>query len=176
MAEPRDHRQADPSSLEAIIEMGRPLVRLAGKIDWGFLDRRFGEVDAAGDGQPPLPLRPQAHAFAQRRGSVRALGGEPVFSVFLRRARVPPRARLRPLVADALAPAARRGDAFGAPAGEPAVAHETEALAAREARPGRPTSSAARCRSPSPSRSPKAASSSCTPRRYTRAIPSTATR
>jgi hypothetical protein len=30
--------------LEAIIDMGHPLVRLAGKIDWGFLDRRFGEV------------------------------------------------------------------------------------------------------------------------------------
>ena len=37
--------------------MGHPLVRLAGKIDWGFLDRRFGEVYAAGDGQPPLPVR-----------------------------------------------------------------------------------------------------------------------
>ena len=46
MAEPRDYRQADlfRPALEAIIDMGHPLVRLAGKIDWGFLDRRFGEV------------------------------------------------------------------------------------------------------------------------------------
>ena len=49
MAEPRDYRQADlfRPALEAIIDMGHPLVRLAGKIDWGFLDRRFGEVYAA---------------------------------------------------------------------------------------------------------------------------------
>jgi hypothetical protein len=32
-------------------------LRLAGKIDWGFLDRRFGGVCAAGDGQPPLLVR-----------------------------------------------------------------------------------------------------------------------
>ena len=46
MAEPRDYRQADlfRPSLEAISDMGHPLVRPAGKIDWGFFDRRFGEV------------------------------------------------------------------------------------------------------------------------------------
>jgi hypothetical protein len=32
-------------------------LRLAGKIDWGFLDRRFGEVYVAGNGQPPLLVR-----------------------------------------------------------------------------------------------------------------------
>jgi hypothetical protein len=61
----RDYRQADllRPSLEQIIDMGHPLVRLAGKIDWGFLDRRFGEVYAAGDGQPPLPVRLIAGLF-----------------------------------------------------------------------------------------------------------------
>jgi transposase, IS5 family len=48
MARPRerDERRADlfRPALEAIIDMGHPLARLAGKIDWGFLDRRFGEV------------------------------------------------------------------------------------------------------------------------------------
>jgi transposase, IS5 family len=65
VAEPRDYRQADlvRPALEAIIDMGHPLVRLAGKIDWGFLDRRFGEVYAAGDGQPPLPVRLIAGLF-----------------------------------------------------------------------------------------------------------------
>src|SRR5579862_4786724 len=65
MAEPRDYRQADlfRPALEAIIDMGHPLARLAGKIDWGFLDRRFGEVYAAGDGQPPLPVRLIAGLF-----------------------------------------------------------------------------------------------------------------
>ena len=65
MAEPRDYRQADlfRPALEAIIDMRHPLVRLAGKIDWGFLDRRFGEVYAAGGGQPPLPVRLIAGLF-----------------------------------------------------------------------------------------------------------------
>ena len=65
MAEPRDYRQADlfRPALEAIIDMGHPLVRLAAKIDWGFLDRRFGEVYAAGAGQPPLPTRLVAGLF-----------------------------------------------------------------------------------------------------------------
>ena len=57
MAEPRDYRQAD------LIDMGHPRVRLAGKIDWGFPDRRFGEVYAAGGGQPPLPVRLIAGLF-----------------------------------------------------------------------------------------------------------------
>jgi len=65
MARPRDDRQADlfRPALEQIIDMGHPLVRLAGKIDWGFLDRRLGEVYAPGDGQPPLPVRLVAGLF-----------------------------------------------------------------------------------------------------------------
>ncbi len=46
-----------------LIDMGHPRVRLAGKIDWGLLDRRFGEVYAAGGGQPPLPVRLIAGLF-----------------------------------------------------------------------------------------------------------------
>ena len=38
MARPRDDRQKDllRPALEAIIDLGHPLVRLAGEIDWGF--------------------------------------------------------------------------------------------------------------------------------------------
>jgi IS5 family transposase len=43
--------------LEDIIDLGHPLVRLAQRIDWGFLDRRFSSVCTAGDGRPPLPTR-----------------------------------------------------------------------------------------------------------------------
>jgi len=59
MAQPRDDRQKElfRPALEQIIDMGHPLVRLAGKIDWEFLDRRLGEVYKAGDGHPPLPIR-----------------------------------------------------------------------------------------------------------------------
>ena len=59
MAKPRDDRQKDllRPALEAIIDLGHPLVRLAGAIDWRFLDKRFAGVCTAGAGQPPLPTR-----------------------------------------------------------------------------------------------------------------------
>jgi IS5 family transposase len=45
------------SRLDQIIDMGHPLVRLAGKIDWGFLEGRFGEVHEDKPGRPPLATR-----------------------------------------------------------------------------------------------------------------------
>jgi IS5 family transposase len=59
MAKPRDDRQKDllRPALEAIIDHGHPLVRLACEIDWGFLDGRFASVCTPGVGQPPLPTR-----------------------------------------------------------------------------------------------------------------------
>src|SRR6185437_14661217 len=65
MAKPRDNRQKDllRPALEEIIDLGHPLVWLAREIDWGFLDRRFAAVCAAGDGQPPLPTRLVAGLF-----------------------------------------------------------------------------------------------------------------
>ena len=52
MAKPRDDRQKDllRPALEAIIDMGHPLVRLAREIDWQFLDGRFASVCAPGTG------------------------------------------------------------------------------------------------------------------------------
>jgi IS5 family transposase len=49
MAKPRDDRQKDllRPALEAIIDLGHPLVRLAREIDWGFFDRHFAGVSAA---------------------------------------------------------------------------------------------------------------------------------
>ena len=40
MSKPRDERHKDlfRPSLEAIIDLGHPLARLANKIDWGFID------------------------------------------------------------------------------------------------------------------------------------------
>jgi hypothetical protein len=48
VARPRDDRQKDllRPALEEIIDLDHPLVRLAGEIDWGFLDRRFASVCA----------------------------------------------------------------------------------------------------------------------------------
>ena len=59
MSQPRDDRQDDlfGPSLEKIINLRHPLVRLAAEIDWEFLAERFGSACRVGPGQPPLPTR-----------------------------------------------------------------------------------------------------------------------
>ncbi|MGY4372859.1 IS5 family transposase [Bradyrhizobium sp. i1.3.6] len=65
MSHPRDDRQDDlfRPSLEKIINLRHPLVRLAAEIDWGFLAGRFSSVCRLGPGQPPLPTRLVAGLF-----------------------------------------------------------------------------------------------------------------
>jgi transposase, IS5 family len=65
MARPRDDRQKDllRPALEAIINLGHPLVRLAREIDWGCVDGRFAGVCTPGPGQPGLPTRLVAGLF-----------------------------------------------------------------------------------------------------------------
>ena len=65
MARPRDERQRDllKPALDQIIDLGHPMVRLAGQIDWDFLHARFSAVCVAGPGQPPLPSRLIAGLF-----------------------------------------------------------------------------------------------------------------
>jgi IS5 family transposase len=65
MSKPRDDRQKDlfRPPLDEIIDMGHPLVRLAGEIDWEFLGGRFASVCTSGPGQPPLPTRLVAGLF-----------------------------------------------------------------------------------------------------------------
>jgi transposase, IS5 family len=57
--ERRDSGQADllRSRLDAIIDMGHPLVKLSRTIDWSFLEQRFGAVYEDKPGRPPLPTR-----------------------------------------------------------------------------------------------------------------------
>ena len=57
--ERRSTGQADifRSRLDQIIDMGHPLVKLAGKIDWGFLEAKLGAVYTDKPGRPPLPTR-----------------------------------------------------------------------------------------------------------------------
>lgn len=45
------------SRLDQMIDMTHELVRLAQKINWRFLEERFGEVYKDGGGLPPLPTR-----------------------------------------------------------------------------------------------------------------------
>ena len=65
MSLPRDERQRDlfRPPLDAIIDLGHPLVKLAERVDWGFLETRWGAVYEAGPGQPPLPVRLVAGLF-----------------------------------------------------------------------------------------------------------------
>jgi IS5 family transposase len=65
MSRPRDERQKElfRPALEQIIDLGHPLVRLAGEIDWGFIDQRFSAVCRPGPGHPPLPTRLVAGLF-----------------------------------------------------------------------------------------------------------------
>ena len=54
---PRELRDAGEQDLfrarlDQILEMRHPLVRLAGEIDWGFLEEAFGEVYEDVPGRP----------------------------------------------------------------------------------------------------------------------------
>jgi transposase, IS5 family len=57
--ERRDSGQGDllRSRLDQIIDLRHPLVTLAHKVDWAFLEKTFGEAYKDGPGQPPLPTR-----------------------------------------------------------------------------------------------------------------------
>src|SRR2546430_7400065 len=74
MAKPRDDRQKDllRPALEAIIDLGHPLVRLARAVDWRFLDQRVARAWTAGAGEAPPATPPVARPFlfTQHDGSV----------------------------------------------------------------------------------------------------------
>jgi transposase, IS5 family len=57
--ERRDGGQGDllRSRLDQIIDMRHPLVALAQKVDWAFVEKTFGEAYTDGPGQPPLATR-----------------------------------------------------------------------------------------------------------------------
>jgi IS5 family transposase len=59
MSTPRDERQKDlfRPTLDIIIDLKHPLVLLAQRTDWAFLERRLGRVYKPERGQPPLPVR-----------------------------------------------------------------------------------------------------------------------
>jgi IS5 family transposase len=65
MGRPRDERQKDllQPALDEIIDLKHPLVLLGDRIDWDFLDSRFGTVCLPGPGQPGLPTRLVAGLF-----------------------------------------------------------------------------------------------------------------
>jgi len=57
--ERRDSGQKDlfRARLDQIVDMGHPLARLAGSVDWAFLEERFGAVYSDKAGHPPLSTR-----------------------------------------------------------------------------------------------------------------------
>jgi transposase, IS5 family len=108
MSQPRDDRQDDlfRPTLEKIIDLRHPLVRLAGTIDWDFLARHFSSACRVGPGQPPLPTRPVAGCSFSSTCTISptrccaTMGGEPVLPILLWRGGVPPRGALRSFVVD----------------------------------------------------------------------------
>jgi transposase, IS5 family len=59
---PRERRESGEqdlfrSRLDQVINMDHALVKLARRIDWRFLEEKFGAVYADGSGRPPLPTR-----------------------------------------------------------------------------------------------------------------------
>lgn len=59
---PREHRETGQNDLfkarlDQIVDMNHALAKLAGAIDWGFLEKSFGAVYNDGPGQPPLSTR-----------------------------------------------------------------------------------------------------------------------
>ena len=59
---PRERRETGEqdlfrSRLDQTIDMEHALAKLARRIDWGFLEQKFGAVYRDGAGQPPLPTR-----------------------------------------------------------------------------------------------------------------------
>ena len=56
--ERRDSGQGDlKARLDQIVDLNHPLAKLARRVDWRFLEERFGAVYSDGSGQPPLPTR-----------------------------------------------------------------------------------------------------------------------
>jgi IS5 family transposase len=99
VAKPRDDRQKDllRPGFEDIIDLGHRLVRLAREIDWQFPRRPVFQRVHAGSSLGCRPgwwraVHPQAHAQPFGRGVVRALAGEFVLPILLRRIARPPRA------------------------------------------------------------------------------------
>jgi IS5 family transposase len=57
--ERRDSGQKDlfRARLDQIVDVGHPLAKLAGSVDWRFLEARFGAAYTDKPGHPPLPTR-----------------------------------------------------------------------------------------------------------------------
>ena len=59
---PKEHRESGEqdlfrSRLDQIIDMNHALVKLAGSVDWRFLENRLGAAYSDKPGHPPLPTR-----------------------------------------------------------------------------------------------------------------------
>ena len=100
------------SRLDQIIDLDHPLVKLRAAIDWRFLEEQFGAVYTDEPGRPPLPTRLMAGLAILKH--MHDLSDEvlcerwvenPYYQLFCGEEFFQPSAAVRPLVADALAPA-----------------------------------------------------------------------
>ena len=99
---PRERRETGAqdmfrSRLDQIINMKHELVKLSKTVSWSFIEAKCGEVYADGPGMPPLPTRLMAGLAILKftfdlsdEETPRALGGEPLLPILLRRGVLPP--------------------------------------------------------------------------------------
>jgi IS5 family transposase len=82
--QPRERRENGEqdlfrSRLDQVINMNHALVKLAGTIDWRFLEEKFSAIYKDGPGQPPLPTRLMAglailkHTYKRANRALRTL-------------------------------------------------------------------------------------------------------
>ena len=112
---PRERRESGEQDLfrarlDQIIDMDHALVKLAGAIDWRFLEQKLGAVYTDRAGRPPLPTRLMAglailkHTYdLSDERAWRGVDREPVLSIFLWRGVLSTPAATRPLLDDELA-------------------------------------------------------------------------
>src|SRR5271167_2772146 len=114
--------------LDQIIDLNHALVKLGRAIDWRFLEAWFGAVYSDKVGHPPLPTRLMAglsilkpmHDLSDEDLCARWVENPYyILPALLRRGVLPAQADLRPLVADALAPAHGGAAPGGADPGKP---------------------------------------------------------
>ena len=98
--------------LDQIVDLNHPLVKLAQRIDWGFIEQRLDAVYRDGPGQPPRPIRLMAGLAILKH--MRNLSDEklceswlenPYYQLFCGEAFFPLQPAARPLLDDPLAPA-----------------------------------------------------------------------
>jgi IS5 family transposase len=143
--ERRESGQKDlfKARLDQIVDLDHSLVKLAGAIDWRFLEDRFGAVYDDDPGRPPLPTRLMAGLAILKH--MHDLSDEvlcerwvenPYYQLFCGEEFFQHRLVFDRIVTDALAAAHGRSEVGGAGSGKPRIRHPHGCSQAGRLHPG----------------------------------------